>query len=450
MGLMTADQAATRRALQRWRLRLLRRRHLHAWNGLLLILGTWLAWARGAAVLGALGLPAAVAPAAGAEPMDAMGLLSVGGAALGVAASLGFVMGSLVAWQLLVRSSENLLLFMHPVGVADLTWLRSRELALINLVVWVPFATALTAASLQAATGSGVAVAVAVAGAAVLWPMVTLASVAAARLVAWARSQSPVSRTSSVVRPRGWALSGVLAALTPLPLGRAGRMLLRRDLALLLRGAYPRTLLLAAMALAGVPVTLLALSGDAAPEERLVFTFIGGSFAAALSAWLAGVDLPRWRGSWSLGERLAPLRGSSVRLASSALASLFAMPAAVAPALAVAVMHGGTPLAEVAGLCLVLAITGMALAWYAAAFGLSSGAHTPRMEVSGGGLQAGSSGGEIAAYPMSAAALALVMGVLGLVWSSVKWAALPLLFPLLIRSVAHGGERVWERAEVIR
>ncbi len=452
---MSATSTGARRALLGWRMKLLRRRHLNAWNALVIAGATAAAWSYGPRIAVGLGLLAssggdaadpAAAPELGALTTAALGLLGLGFA-------VGLVATTAAAFFLIARSPENYLPSYHPVGMRDIVWVRTIELVIACLALWAPPAAAIVASVWAPGLGTGPAVAAGAGVGVLAGPLLAVTSVGLALVAIAIRPEigRPIEQTSRT--PRGWGFAKLIAAIAPWKLGIDGRMLLRRDLVLLLRRAYPRTLLIPVVIATGPLLAALFISAESPPGERLVYTFIAGTFASALVSFLIAIDLPRWRSGWALLDRLTPVRGKPARRAQSALASLFAVPAAALPAATLPLIVAEVPWSEMVRPIGGLAVVGLVIAHYAASFGMATGAHTPQLPsaTSGGGAgSAGGSGGaggqETAAYPISAGALALFVGFLELL-PVIQW-IVPFAWPYMIRGAAISAERAWEQTEV--
>ena len=154
--------------------------------------------------------------------------------------------------------------------------------------------------------------------------------------------------------------------------------------------------------------------------------------------------------TFSIADRLSPVRGSAARRATAALACFFAVPAAVLPAAIMPLVRPEAPEMEALGLAVAMATVTVAVAHFAAAFGMASGAHTPQLVLAAsttGQGGAGAGGTEITAFPITTGFLALVLGITAAIWPPYSL-ALPLVAILLFGGYNHRGEVVWERAEV--
>jgi hypothetical protein len=233
----------------------------------------------------------------------------------------------------------------------------------------------------------------------------------------------------AALRPtaRRGALTTVLRAIAPRP--RAAAALFRRDVAVLLRGGFPRgTLVLVALPLG---LVLLAQSMRDVKEEwqvRLLAYLVQGVLATACG-YLFGFDFPRARRAGLALERAQPVRGGDVILSRAVEAAIPALALALLAALVVA-SHPRPSAAEAAGqVALGASLISIALAHHGAVTGL--------MAESGGG------DAMAAAYPPLAGAIGV-----GLAIATVIHPALALLYFVLHRGQARQAAAMWDRAEV--
>ena len=220
------------------------------------------------------------------------------------------------------------------------------------------------------------------------------------------------------------------ANLPGLLLGGQARALLRRDLTLLLRGAFPRGLVILAL----LPLSLFIL--HAAPADprisawhlELIALLLTGVVSAG-AGFLFGVDFPRARRARLVLERTQPLRGRPVLLSRWAPAvgytSLFAAAAAVVVANA-----PRAPLTAAAGEVLLgSALMGLIVSHHAVTYGMRS---ETRLDPA-----------EAAAYPLNGGVL-VILFALGLLISPLA----ALAYPLIWFQFAADAVRRWETAEV--
>jgi hypothetical protein len=256
-------------------------------------------------------------------------------------------------------------------------------------------------------------------------------AVLAGLALAWVPRGLAAAIDAAAARPTGarrlpFRLAGILAAPLPAPSGA----LVRRDLALLVRGAFPRGVLVLVLLPLGLLVFREAsLDRELAQEGllELAALFVEGTLAT-VAAFLFAIDFPAERASKLVLERAQPVSGSHVLWARAFEAAL--------PSLVFATALG--TIAWSAEIGLSCALLGIACAHHGAAFGL-------RTEGRGADLA------EAAGFPISAGFL-VVAGAFALAISDALF-SLPLgalAYPLVYRGLGARAAREWEHAEVER
>ncbi len=243
------------------------------------------------------------------------------------------------------------------------------------------------------------------------------------------------SARPSSERGLAYRIAGLVAAPLPGP----ARALVRRDLALLARGAFPRGLLVLALLPLGLLVFREATLDKKLAQENLVelaALFVEG-LLASVAAFLFAVDYPRERAPRLVWERAQPLSGRHVLWARAYEAALPSV--ALALALGAIAAFGPPQVADDAPrIALACTLLGLLCAHHGAAFGLE-------MEGTGGEIAAA------AGFPMAAGFLA-VAGALALgitdATSGFPWGAG--LYLVVYRGLGARAAQSWERAEVAR
>jgi hypothetical protein len=222
----------------------------------------------------------------------------------------------------------------------------------------------------------------------------------------------------------------VLAVFT-FPLPRASGAMVRRDVALLLRGAFARGVLV----LLGLPLGLVVFAGAANDPRlepdlaRLAAVMTAGALASVTS-FLFGIDFPRVRLSKLVLERAQPVRGRDVLIARTFEAAVPGV--LLALGLAWVASRGRPAVADEAlDIALAAALLALACAHHGAAFGMR-------------GEAAGAAGDFIvsAGFPVSAGFLALVGAI---AFTISPWLALA--YPLIYGRAGSDAALAWERAE---
>lgn len=439
----------------------------------------------------ALALRARVLARRHATPLDvllAAGTVGLGwiaggklhGADPAFVASLGLAtlaaLGAAVARHQLYRSRELVLLLAQPISPRDLVLVRFVELAATGLVLAAVLA-AVTAGRVGTASLPGTIAATLVAApllagaqllvafftrrlpvafalalpAAVYFERFTPPGASFARLVAGevdlllpacalvasvlALALVPLGHQAAVDRLSVKGASApwlaLPAALVPLP--RASAALVRRDVALIARGAFPR----GALVLIGLPAGLLVFAAAArdgtleAWQGELAALMTGGALST-VATYLFAIDFARARVPKLALERALPVRGGHVLLARWFEAAVPGV--LLALAIGVIALSGKPPIAERA---LESALSGVLLALMVAHHGACFGLET---EAEGAAADLAVSAG----YPFAAGTLVVLASI-----ALTIHPALALLYPLTYGRLHRPAALAWERAELL-
>jgi hypothetical protein len=235
-----------------------------------------------------------------------------------------------------------------------------------------------------------------------------------------------------------WTLAGAATRLPALsfalvPLPRASAALVRRDLALLLRGGFTR----GALVLLALPAGLLVFREAARdptlePWQGELAALMTGGVLTTIASFLFAIDFPRARAAKLVLERALPVRGETVLRARWFEGALPGVLLALALA---AVAATGTPemVDRAPGIALAGVLLAVAVSHHAACFGL-------RAEAEGAAAELAVAAG----FPFAAATL-VVLGAIALTIHPLLF----VLYPLSYGRMAAPAARAWEHAEVL-